>query len=126
LFAILRRKIIPKINKDSGKSAGNTTNNIYHLSGPGSRVNINSTDQSVNYININQQELFAQLHELIDRRADEGFRAEIQQQLTALEHAEKSNAWDRFKDFMVAGTTIMKDLAPYIPAITDWIHKLVA
>jgi hypothetical protein len=122
-----RRKIIPKITKDSGKSAaGNITNNIYHLSGAGSRVNINSTDQSVNYINISQQELFTRLRELIDKQSDEADRAEIHRKLIALEQAHESNVWDRFKDFMVAGTKITKDLAPYIPAISDWIHKLVA
>jgi hypothetical protein len=104
------------------------TMNIYHVSGYG-RVNVNTTDNSVNIITVSQEEIFAKLrHEITNNIQDGEEQKNILERVSALEAAQNSTAFaQRYADLISVAANHMTLLAPFIPGLTEmmrnWLGK---
>lgn len=93
--------------------------NIYNASGPNSRVNINSTDNSVN-INSNQSLLFEEIRGALESIKEK----EVQERsLLILEELKKTqntpNYLSNYQSFIATLSNHMTLIAPFIPALTQ-------
>jgi len=88
-------KLIEEIESPAGfrtihaRGEANLAQNI-HMHGPNARVNVNSTDNSMNIASVSNEQLFARLRETASTIADESQRAQIIARLDDLEHAKES------------------------------------
>jgi hypothetical protein len=115
-----RRRLMAK------KTDGSTT--IYNVQGDNARWNVNSTDNSVNIINKSTAEFFAALRERIASGVPEGDdQKTMLAKLTALEdsHGEPPFA-QRYTDFIAAAANHMTLIGPFIPALTEMLHKVLS
>jgi hypothetical protein len=99
--------------------------NEYHLHGPNSRVNISSTDQSVNTVFVQADEVFAKMRTNLEAAiADATERAEVLQRLSALEEAQGTSTFSAqlgtFLAFAANWTTV---ITPFLPALAEIAHR---
>lgn len=115
-----RRRLMPK------KKEGPMT--IYNVKGDNARWNINSTDNSVNVITKSHAEFFSALRERIQSAVPEGNeRNVILEKLDALDqsHGQPSFA-KRYTEFIAVAANHMAVLTPFIPALTEMLHKVLS
>lgn len=62
-----------KVEKTTAKPRTQGASNVYYLSGPNARVNVQSVDTSTNVVNVNSTELFAQITSAIQITKKRGF-----------------------------------------------------
>ena len=94
-------------------------NITYNLSGTGARVNVNSTDSSVNMISTEVSKVFAQVREAVSQIPDPNARQEIGRAVDGMEQAHgSSNFLQKYQAFVTSAANHMTLLAPIIPAIT--------
>jgi hypothetical protein len=99
--------------------------NVYHLSGPNARVNVQSTDQSVNQV-VTSEQLFETLRETIQSGIPKQQQPEILARLDALERAQNDKSFGvRYTEFITAAANHMTILAPFIPALSELLHKVL-
>lgn len=105
-------------------TTGAGVTNIYHLH-DNSRVNIQSTDVSVNNIDLADAEVFARLAETISAAIQEvPIRQPILDRLKALEEANgKPTFAQRYSEFISAAADYMTLIYPFVPALTELLHK---
>ena len=112
-----RRRLMTK------KNEGSTT--IYNVQGDNARVNVNSTDHSVNVVTKSKEEFFTTLHQRIESGVPDGEeRQKILSALTALQgsHGKPSFA-KHYTDFIAAAANHVVLLTPFIPALTEMLRK---
>jgi len=96
---------------------------VYNLHGPNSRVNIHSSDTSVNVVDATPNELFenlrATLREVVTDRDE---RSQLLKSVAALEatHGEPGFV-SAYQDFITLAAAHMTVLTPFIPALTQLI-----
>lgn len=114
---IQRRRLTPK-----KASAMNIT---YQLIGHGSRVNVNSTDNSVNVV-ISESELFSKIRKQIAEKVPlDQERDLILEKVTALEKEPDSRSrWERYTELIAVAANHMTILGPFIPALTEFVGKI--
>jgi hypothetical protein len=102
-----------------------TITNIYHLHGHGSRVNVNSSDTSINHVAVNSSQLFSGIRASISEGvADEGEKGELLARVNELEASADSPAFaTRYTDFIAAAANHMTLLAPFFPALAEVLRK---
>jgi hypothetical protein len=94
-------------------------NITYNLSGTGARVNINSSDSSVNVISTEVSKVFAQVREAVGLIPDPTARSEIGRAVDEMEQAHgSSNFLQKYQAFITSAANHMTVLAPIIPAVT--------
>jgi hypothetical protein len=104
------------------------TMNIYQVSGYG-RVNVNSTDNSVNVITVSQAEIFAKLrHEITANISAGEEQKNILERVCVLEAAQNSPSFaERYTELISVAANHMTLLAPFIPGLTEmmrnWLGK---
>lgn len=103
------------------EKAATQVTNVYNLQGTHSRVNIRSSDQSLNISNVTSEQLFVSLREHIEENVhDEGDRKELLDRLAALEKTnDKTTLLKRYQEFIGAAANHMTLIAPFIPALTQ-------
>lgn len=103
-----------------------TVMNVYHLTGAGSRVNVNSTDNSTN-VTISESELFSKMREEISEKVPSGEgRDRLLQKVSALEkERDLPSAWERYKELITVAADHMALICPFIPALTEMIGKAI-
>ena len=115
-----RRRLMAK------KNEGPTT--IYSVQGDNARLNVNSNDNSVNIINTKSpDEFFAAMRQRIEADiADGEERKKIVEALASLQaaHAKPSFA-QHYTEFVAAVGNHIKILTPFIPALSDMLHKVL-
>ena len=90
----------------------------YNVSGSGARVNINSTDSSVNIINTEVSKVFTQLREAVSQIPDPIARNEIERSVIEMEQAHgSSNFLQKYQAFITSAANHMAVLAPILPAV---------
>lgn len=95
------------------------TNITYNLIGSGARVNINSTDSSVNVISTEVSKVFSQVREAIGLIPDPTARNEIGRAVDEMEQAHGSSIFlQKYQAFITSAANHMTVLAPIIPAVT--------
>jgi hypothetical protein len=118
---IEERRVKPKMTPQTP----NVTN-VYHVSGDNSRVNVQSTDQSVNVVITSSEQLFQKIRESIQSGVPGEQRTEILARLEALEKAQNSASFGVcYKEFIAAAANHMTLLGPFIPALSELLHKML-
>jgi hypothetical protein len=111
-----RRRLKPK-----EQSAMNI---IYQVSGY-ARVNVNSTDNSVNVVTVSQDEIFTKLRHEITSHVPAGLQQdELLQRLAALEAAQGSPSFaEKYLDLISVAANHVTLLAPFLPALADMVRN---
>lgn len=115
-----RRRLMAK------KNEGSTI--IYNVQGDNARWNVGSTDNSVNIVTKSNDEFFTMLRDRIESAVPEGDqRKVILQKLAALQesHGQPSFA-QRYTDFMAAAANHITVIVPFVPALTEMLHKVLS
>jgi hypothetical protein len=116
---IEQRKVVPKMRKPQPP-----IQNIYHLIGNNSRVNVHSTDQSVNIVNVTNQELFVEMRKAISDGVAREERGRILEKLDALEKAQNTPTFgQRYAHFVAVAADYMTLLGPFMPALAELLAK---
>jgi hypothetical protein len=94
---------------------------VYNLVGPGSRVNINSTDLSTNVVDVNSTDLFTELRKALESGLDRAEEREgVLAELRGLEFAVGQPSYvERYQKFIASVADHMSVVAPFIPALTQ-------
>lgn len=97
---------------------------VYNLNGANSRVNNNSSDSSTNIVNINKENLFENLKEIIKENVeDPNEKLEL---IEAVHNMERNQGTNNFKDYYVKFITTaanhMTLISPFIPALTQLLE----
>lgn len=119
--------MIKKAKLAETQSTAPTTefHNEYHLHGANSRVNIGSTDQSVNTVFVQPDEVFAKIRtELTAAIADGVELTEVLRRLSALEEAQGTPAFtERLGNFLAFAANWTTVIIPFLPALTEIAHR---
>jgi hypothetical protein len=119
---IEQRKVNPKMRKPQPP-----VQNTYHLHGHNSRVNIDSTDQSFNVVNISSQELFVQIRELLSKNTTGEIQERILDKLAAMEKAQNQPSFaQRFAEFIAQTADYVTLLSPFMPALAEMVRTAIA
>jgi hypothetical protein len=96
-----------------------TKGTVYVLSGPGARVNVNSTDNSTTWISISEVDVFPKLRsELNAKVADPARRQEIIEGVNELEQARGSSTYaEKFTSFLSSAADVMTIISPFITVL---------
>ena len=97
---------------------------VINVSGPGARVNINSTDNSFNVIHINDAVFNEVISALMSLPEQPGKEAAVLAARDLKAHAGKSSFSQKYKDFMSSVSdhvSILSAIAPYLGAIADML-----
>jgi hypothetical protein len=99
--------------------------NIYHVHGHNARWVTNSSDQSVNVVTLSREQIFVDLQQQIETHLPEGGeRNDILEKLKALSDSQSSPSFSkRYTDFIAAAANHMALIGPFIPALTELLHK---
>lgn len=99
--------------------------NEYHLHGANSRVNVASTDQSVNTVFVQPNEVFAKIRtEIKAAIADAAEREEVLRRLADLEEAQGTPLFtERLGTFLAFAANWTTVIMPFLPALTELAHK---
>ena len=97
--------------------------NIYNLHGAQSRVNVQSTDHSVNVITIEQQQVFEHVRQAITQGvADDAEKNLILDKLDKFEKSLHSeHVVSRYQDFINAVASHMTIILPFLPALAQML-----
>lgn len=113
-----------RVKTQSVRPDTTTVTNIYYLHGHSSRVNVQSTDNSINVVRLSNDEVFVKLREEISSRISSDQQLNILDRLDALERAQNSPSFAaRYADFISAAADHMTLIAPFIPALTEMIQR---
>lgn len=116
---IEQRKMIPKMKRP--EPAGVTIN--YHLE-DNARVNVNSTDQSVNSVTVTQQQLFTTIRDTVTQQIAGEDQQTILAKLDELEHAQGTKSFsEKFTVFLAVTADYITVLGPFMPALAELAKK---
>jgi hypothetical protein len=119
--------LVKKAKLAEGQPAAPPTqvHNEYHLHGANSRVNVGSTDQSVNNVFVQPDEVFAKIRtELTGAIADVAEQAEVLKRLSELEQAQGTPAFtERLGNFLAFAANWTTVIMPFLPALTEIAQK---
>ncbi|MBD3322389.1 MAG: hypothetical protein GF350_14910 [Chitinivibrionales bacterium] len=95
----------------------------YNISGSNARVNINSQDYSHNITNASTAEIFKEFKDfLVENISEQEERHTLLAKVEDLEKAVGSESFsDRYKDFIMTAANHMAIIAPFIPALTQFL-----
>ncbi len=101
------------------------TNAVYHVYGHNPRWVTNSIDNSVNIVTVSSEQVFADLRQAIESGIAEGAeRKDILEKLDALEKAQSSPSFAKlYTDLIATAANHMSLIAPFIPALTELLHR---
>jgi len=98
---------------------------VYHIEGNNARINVNSTDNSVNVVTTSTKQVFADLRQKLTAGIPSGDEQKaILEQLTALEEAQNSPSFaQRYTEWIALAANHMELIGPFIPALTEMLKK---
>lgn len=107
------------------KNSGQTT--IYYLQGENPRVNLNSTDHSINVVTKPAEEIFGGIRQRIESEVPEGNkRRQILDALTAMQETGSTPSFaQRYTEFIAITADYVTLLTPFMPALAQMLaHAL--
>jgi hypothetical protein len=109
--------------EEARQAAQPSPGHTFNVSGPNSRVNFQSTDQSHNTVVNNT--LFKEIHEAIDNGVqDAAERDNLKARLTALEAAKDRQSFvTQYQAFITAAANHVTILTPFLPALTGLLTQ---
>ena len=100
---------------------GSVTQNI-HFHGHNARINVNSTDNSVNVASVSNDKTFVQMREAAQSISDQSERAKILSRLDDLQRARGSSGFlSAYQGFISSIANYMSIFGPFIPALTKML-----
>jgi hypothetical protein len=115
-------KLIREFENEDAASpslSGATVTQHFHIHGHNPRVNMNSTDNSVNVTSVSRDEVFVQLREAARSVASDIDRDSILERVERLEKAQGSSGFvAAYQNFIASAADHMTIFAPFIPALT--------
>jgi hypothetical protein len=117
-----------KLAESQTSASPTQVHNEYHLHGPNSRVNVGSTDQSVNAVFIRADEIFTKIRtELTAAIADSAEREEVLRRLSTLEEAQGTPAFsERLGTFLAFAANWTTVITPFLPALAEIAHRTLS
>jgi hypothetical protein len=114
-----------KVQKTTAKPRVAAATNVYYLSGPNARVNVQSTDSSTNILNVNSAELFSQIVQAVQAGiASDVERAAILDRVHAIEASVASPGYlTAYQQLIAAAANHMTIIAPFLPALAQLAQK---
>lgn len=112
-----------KVRKEGSikESEYNSITNIYNVNGHNSRVNINSTDNSINYIS-DSNLLFEDLQKALKTIQEDKIKEESLELLKEMKDSKGSPSFlEKYQSFIGILANHMTLIAPFIPALTQMI-----
>jgi hypothetical protein len=107
---------------ESPRPIGATVTQNFHLYGPNSRINTNSTDNSVNVASVLSEKTFVHMREAAQSISDESERAKILSRLDDLESTRGSSGFlSAYQTFIATVADHMTVFAPFIPALAQML-----
>jgi hypothetical protein len=96
-----------------------------HQHGAQPRVNLNSNDRSVNILSVAEQEVFSEIRTALQEGvSDEGRRQDILEKLADFQLAiHQPTSVEKFQAFINSAASYMTLIGPFIPALTDMLHR---
>jgi hypothetical protein len=110
-----------KVEKESAPRPRSTGSIVYNVSGPNARINVHSSDNSTNVVNVAPAQLFKQLVAAIEAgvQADTERKALITR-VSALEEGSRSGSFlSAYQQFIAAAANHMTIVAPFLPALAQ-------
>lgn len=110
-----------KVKKEGTISAEKKLNHqkIYNVTGENSRININSTDNSMNVINKSSDELFEEIRDIVNKNIQNN--EEIIKTINEMEkNKDKDSFMDSYQKFISSMSNHMTLIAPFIPALSQF------
>jgi hypothetical protein len=97
--------------------------NIYNVHGANSRVNVQSTDHSLNISTITEQQVFSGIRQAVNQGVlDDGERARILEKLNELERSIHTCSFlSQYQAFINAVASHMTIISPFLPALTQML-----
>jgi hypothetical protein len=97
---------------------------VYNVTGANARLNIGSVDSSTNVVNVAPAELFTQLRRTIEEGVlVEQERNELLARLADLQSTQGTPSYlERYQSFIAAAANHITILAPFLPALTQFIE----
>jgi hypothetical protein len=119
-------KLIDKIesgnNVDSPQLIGATVTQTFNLHGPNSRVNMNSTDNSVNVASVSNDRTFVQMRQAAQSIEDESEREKILSHIAELESAKGSNGFlSAYQKFVAVVSDHITVFGPFLPVLAQML-----
>jgi hypothetical protein len=113
-----RRRFMQKKNEQASIT-------VYNLEGNNNRVLTNSEDHSINVVTQSNDQIFGKIRQEIESKVPAGgAQSAILEKLTALEQAQNTPSFvQRYTDFIAVAANHMQVIAPFIPAMTEMLHK---
>lgn len=100
---------------------GSLTQNI-HFHGHNARLNVNSTDNSVNVSSVSNDQTFVQMREVAQSIEDESEREKILSRIAELESARGSSGFlSAYQSFIACVADYMSIFGPFIPVLTQML-----
>lgn len=117
-----RRQHLTEKSAESAK-----TTNVYHVYGHNPHWNVNSSDHSVNTVTLTNEQVFARLKEKITADVPQTEeRAVLVRKLEELEQAQNTPSFGhKYTEFIAIAANHMGLIAPFIPALTEMLHKVL-
>jgi len=110
-----------KVKKESSISAEKKLNQqkIYNVTGENSRVNINSTDNSMNVIDKSSDELFEEIRNIVNENIKNNEK--IIKTINEMEsNKNKESFMNSYQKFISSMSNHMSLIAPFIPALSQF------
>lgn len=96
---------------------------VYNLIGSNSRVNIHSSDHSVNIVDVESIELFQNLREVAESIDDSGMSHTLCKKIEEMGAAQgKSEFLGKYQEFMALAANHMTVFAPFLPALAQMLR----
>ena len=118
-------KLIDEIEQgdiDSPQLIGASVTHNIHFHGHNPRINVNSTDNSVNIASVSNDNTFVQMREACKSISDESERVKILSRLDDLENARGSSGFlPAYQSFISSVADYMSIFGPFIPALTQML-----
>jgi hypothetical protein len=120
--AKLIREVENGAEKGSPAEMGATVTQHFYIHGHNPRVNMNSTDNSVNITSVSGDQLFIRLRETARSIDNETDRENILAQLEGLEKTQGSTGFSRaYQSFVASAAQYMTIFGPFIPVLTQML-----
>jgi|SRR5579864_2606428 len=98
--------------------------NIYTVSGPNARVNVQAQDSSVNIVNVPSGELFANLTAAIDKDIkDITLKKSLLASVSDMQSAQGGTGFtEKFQNFMALAANCITTVSPFLPALSQFLR----
>jgi hypothetical protein len=107
---------------DSRQLIGAALTQNFHLHGHNSRINVNSTDNSMNVASVSNEKTFVQIREAAQSIVDESEREKILAHIAELESTKGSEGFlPAYKTFMSVIADHMTVFAPFLPVLAQML-----